>query len=114
MLWQKTEENKCPFRSWASWMGNKLTWKVKSLEKKHVCARKYSLRSLLTPSWIANHCVNDLIRKPKTKVKEINVVFLHKYSLKLSRGQCERKITLSFTLCNVPNSRIKIFSFEIE
>ncbi|XP_023760232.1 uncharacterized protein LOC111908649 [Lactuca sativa] len=79
-------------------MGNELTWQVKSLEKKHVCARKYSLGSLITPSWIANHYLSDLIRNPKTKVKEMKADFLQRYSLKLSKGQCERVRTLAFTL----------------
>ncbi|XP_023758661.1 uncharacterized protein LOC111907101 [Lactuca sativa] len=95
---KKSDENKCPFRCWASWMGNELTWQVKSLEKKHVCARKYSLGSLITPGWIANHYLNDLIRNPKTKVKEMKADFLQNYSLKLSRGQCERARALAFTL----------------
>ncbi|CAI9260760.1 unnamed protein product [Lactuca saligna] len=95
---KKSDENKCPFRCWASWMGNELTWQVKSLEKKHVCARKYSLGSLITPGWIANLYLNELIRNPKTKVKEMKADFLQNYSLKLSRGQCERARALSFTL----------------
>ncbi|CAI9289675.1 unnamed protein product [Lactuca saligna] len=95
---KKSDENKCPFRCWASWMGNELTWQVKSLEKKHVCARKYSLGSLITPGWIANHYLNELIRNPKTKVKEMKADFLQNYSLKLSRGQCERARALAFTL----------------
>ncbi|CAI9276128.1 unnamed protein product [Lactuca saligna] len=72
-------------RCWAYWMGNELTWQVKSLEKKHVCAQKYSLGSLITPSWIANHYLSDLIRNPKTKVKEMKADFLQRYSLKLSK-----------------------------
>lgn len=75
---------------YASWIGNETTFQVKYLNDNHRCSRSFEFGTLVTPSWIAKHYVDEMIRNPTLKIRELKDGIRRKFSFKVSTPQCQR------------------------
>ncbi|KAL4566141.1 hypothetical protein LXL04_030251 [Taraxacum kok-saghyz] len=55
----------------AGWKYNERTFQIKSICETHICARNYNFGSLVTSTWLAKHCLKDIIMKPKLSLVEM-------------------------------------------
>lgn len=85
-----TDKKSCPFRLYASWMNTERTVQVKSMNKKHLCARTFNFGHLVSPEWIASHLVKELILKPSMKLREIQEFIKRQFRITLSISKCHR------------------------
>ncbi|KAL4583460.1 hypothetical protein LXL04_008033 [Taraxacum kok-saghyz] len=85
-----SKSNRCPFKSWASWMGTEHSFQVKGLCDDHNCVREYRYSSLDNPDRISKQFMKHLSAKPKMKAKEMGEELKKKFLCLVSRGQCYR------------------------
>ncbi|KAL4583549.1 hypothetical protein LXL04_008127 [Taraxacum kok-saghyz] len=85
-----TDKKTWPFRLYASWMNKERTVQVKSMNKKHLCARTFTFGHLVSHSWIAYHLVKELILKPTMKLREIQEFIKRQIRITLSISKCHR------------------------
>ncbi|KAL4567396.1 hypothetical protein LXL04_022980 [Taraxacum kok-saghyz] len=71
--YREKEEEQCPFRLYAAWKFNEMTFQIKGLVDIHLCDRNCNFGSLVTSSWIAKHYLKDIISKPKMTLREMKV-----------------------------------------
>ncbi|KAL4566065.1 hypothetical protein LXL04_030175 [Taraxacum kok-saghyz] len=85
-----TDKKSRPFRLYASWMNTERTVQVKSMNKKHLCARTFNFGHLVSPEWIASHLVKELILKLSMKLREIQEFIKRQFRITLSISKCHR------------------------
>lgn len=84
------EPNPCPFRLWASKMGDKVTFQIKSLKPQHNCIRDYNLGSIVSSKWIAKQFADRIIENPKIKLRQLKEAVMKKYKVHVTENQCKR------------------------
>ena len=65
------KRKRCPFKIWASWMNNEISFQVKGLTSKHTCVRQYMHATLVNPDWIAKQFLKQLSARPRVKAREM-------------------------------------------
>ena len=91
---------RCPFKLWASWMGDEHSFQVKGLCEDHTCKRDYSHAALVNPDWIAKQFMKHLCARPKMKAREMREEVKKKFYCLVSRGQCYRAKKKALELIN--------------
>nr|KAJ0227176.1 hypothetical protein LSAT_V11C100044550 [Lactuca sativa] len=113
---KKSDENKYLFRFWVFWMGNELTWQVKSLEKKHLRKSQFEMERTLAFTLIDGKLVDSYarIRDYGNEVLRSN----HEAILKLDSILIWMKILMGFIqrniLCAHTNPRSKTCNYTKE
>ncbi|XP_023763965.1 uncharacterized protein LOC111912463 [Lactuca sativa] len=84
------DETKCPWRLWATWMGNEKSFQVKSLVDEHKCARHFKSASLVNYKWIANKFASKITQDPEIKLVDLQAAVLKKYKCQVSIRLCHK------------------------
>ncbi|CAI9265527.1 unnamed protein product [Lactuca saligna] len=80
----------CPFNVRASWMNTERLFQIKKLVDKHKCVRNDRNTNLMGPTWLGNQFLKELIRKPKLKCKEMQVIIQSRFHCNVSWSKCYR------------------------
>ncbi|KAL7608557.1 hypothetical protein Lser_V15G12744 [Lactuca serriola] len=80
----------CPFRLWATWMRQEVSFQIKSLKIEHNCARNYKLGSIVTYSWIGEHYTKEILHRQKLTIRQLRLEVIRKFGIQVSLTQCRR------------------------
>ncbi|XP_071741910.1 uncharacterized protein [Rutidosis leptorrhynchoides] len=83
-------EKECPFRLWATNIGDEGTIQIKSLKEIHTYTRDYNLGSLVTSEWNGDKLKDRIRENPKIKLRQMHDIIMNKYSLRVTKNQCRR------------------------